>query len=285
MAPYESVGPDEARALVDAGTVRVLDVRNPDEWEALGTIPGATLVPVDLAASAAATLPRDGPPILVCCEHGIRSANAARLLATAGLPRVLNLAGGMSRWTGPRAFGARPVDPDIGPSSWLLANVDLLGMTGAARPRVLDVACGRGRHALLLAAAGLAVTAVDADPDAIAALTGMAARLGLPLETETRDLEAGAADLGDAVYDVVLVIRYLHRPLFTALRRALRPGGVLLYETYTEAQAARGHPTNPDFLLKAGELRALVTPLAVLREREGNFDGGAVAGVAARRDA
>jgi len=147
------------------------------------------------------------------------------------------------------------------------------------------VACGRGRHALLLAAAGFAVTAVDADPDAIAALTDTAARLGLPLAAERRDLEAGPADLGDALYDVILVIRYLHRPLFPALGRALGRGGVLLYETYTGAQAARGHPTNPDFLLKPGELRDLVAPLAIVREREGEFDGGMVAGVAARRDA
>jgi rhodanese-related sulfurtransferase len=282
---HETITHDEARALVASGEVRILDVRNPDEWSSLGTIPGAVLLPVDLAAAAAATLPRDGPPVLVYCEHGVRSAMAAGLLAAAGVPRVLDLAGGMSCWTGPREFGARPVDTVFGPSSWLLANVDLLRNPGSERPRALDLACGRGRHALLLAAAGFAVRALDRDTAAIAVLADTAARLGLPVEAGTHDLETAPVDLGEGIYDLILVVHYLHRPLFPALCRALRPGGILIYETYTEAQAARGRPTNPDFLLKHGELRSLVAPLAIVRERDGEFDGGMVAGVAARRDA
>jgi rhodanese-related sulfurtransferase len=284
-AAHEIVTQEDARALVAAGTVRVLDVRNPDEWSGLGTIPGATLLPVDLAAAAAATLPHDGPPILVCCEHGVRSAMAARMLAAAGVPRVLDLQGGMSQWTGPREFGPRPPDAAVGPSSWLLANVDLLRAAPSAPPRVLDLACGSGRHSLVLASAGFEVRAVDRDPVRIAALADRARRLGLPVQTETRDIEIDSLDLGEGWYDVVLVVHYLHRPLFPALRRALKPGGVLIYETFTEAQAARGRPTNPLFLLKPGELNGLVAPLAIVRQREGEFDGAMVAGVAARREA
>jgi len=284
-AAHETVTQEDAKALVARGPVRVLDVRNPDEWSALGTIPGAVLLPVDLVAAAAATLPHDGPPILVCCEHGVRSAMAARLLAAAGVPRVLDLQGGMSQWTGQREFGPRPPDATIGPSSWLLANVDLLRDAPSAPPRVLDLACGSGRHSLLLASAGFAVRAVDRDPARIAALADRAARLDLPIETETRDLEVAGVDLGEGWYDVILVVHYLHRPLFPALRRALKPGGVLIYETFTEAQAARGRPTNPLFLLKPGELNGLVAPLAIVRRREGEFDGAMVAGVAARREA
>ena len=77
-------------------------------------------------------------------------------------------------------------------------------------------------------------------------------------------------------------MRYLHRPLFPKLRAALRPSGVLVYETFTTEQASRGKPTNPDFLLRPGELAELVAPLRVLRQREGEFDGGMVAGVVAR---
>jgi len=282
---HQTITQEEAGALVAKSAVRVLDVRNPDEWSGLGTIPGAVLLPVDLVAAAAATLPQDGPPILVCCEHGVRSAMAARLLAAAGVPRVLDLQGGMSQWNGPREYGARPPDAAIGPASWLLANVDLLRAAPSAPPRVLDLACGSGRHALLLASAGFAVHAVDRDPARIAALADRAGRLGLPIETETRDLEAAGTDLGDAWYDVILVVHYLHRPLFPALRRALKRGGVLIYETYTEAQAARGRATNPLFLLKPGELDGLVAPLAIVRRREGEFDGAMVAGVAARRGA
>ena len=285
----ENVQVAAAAELVASGSVRVLDVRNPDEWAELGTIPGAILLPLDLLASAAATLLREGAPILVCCEHGIRSRTAARFLATAGFPRVLDMTGGMSCWTGPRQFGMHDIDPVVGPSSWLLLNADLLRPPPAVRPgaatrsrRALDVACGRGRHALLLAGAGLEVRALDRDAEALASLRRAAGRLGLRVEAEVVDLEAPGTDLGDGLYDIVLGIHYLHRPLFPALRRSLRTGGALIYETFTTAQAARGKPTNPDFLLQPGELRRLVAPLEIVREREGEFEGRCVASVAAR---
>jgi rhodanese-related sulfurtransferase len=276
-AAVRSVSPLEAEALVAGGAV-VLDVRTPEEFDALGHVPNARLLPSDLVACAPAVLPEDGRPIVVCCEHGIRSRHAAAFLVRAGVPGVVNMSGGMSRWTGPRAHGPGVID---GPSSWLLENADLLPRGS----RALDVACGRGRHALLLAGAGFRVDAVDRDAARIAGLAAVADRLALPIETRVVDLEMGEADLGDGVYDVVLVFHYLHRPLFPAILRALAPGGLLLYETFTTAQAARGKPTNPDYLLEPGELLARVAPLEILREREGEFEGRMVAGVAARKAA
>ncbi|MFI5006627.1 MAG: class I SAM-dependent methyltransferase [Solirubrobacterales bacterium] len=179
----------------------------------------------------------------------------------------------------PGAAAFQGIGPGEAPSSWLLENRDLLPPVA----RTLDVACGRGRHALLLAAAGFPVRAVDRDTGLIDALRGTAESLGLPLRAEVMDLETGAADLGFQAYDLVLVFNYLHRPLFPALARALAPGGLLLYETFTVEQARRGKPTNPDFLLLPGELRERVAPLLVLREREGEFDGRMVAGVVARK--
>jgi hypothetical protein len=78
-------------------------------------------------------------------------------------------------------------------------------------------------------------------------------------------------------------MRYLHRPLFPVLSRALRPAGLLLYETFTVDQARRGKPSHPEFLLRHGELPALVEPLQILRQREGDYDGGLVSAVAATR--
>lgn len=165
------------------------------------------------------------------------------------------------------------------PSSWLIANAALLPRSGLA----LDVACGEGRHALWLASRGLTTLALDRDAAKIAALAGAAGSLGLPLTAETRDLETGSAGLGSGKYDAIVVASYLHRPLFPALREALAPGGVLVYETFTTAQALRGHPRNPAFLLAPGELRTLVAPLEVLAEREGEFEGRDVASVVARK--
>jgi hypothetical protein len=97
------------------------------------------------------------------------------------------------------------------------------------------------------------------------------------------DLEAPGVDFGAAPFDVIVVTRYLHRPLIPHLVGALALGGILIYETFLVGQAERGHPTNPDFLLKPGELTALVRPLEVLRAREGDVDSALVASVVARR--
>lgn len=269
----------EALRLVEKNAVHILDVRTPEEFTALGHIPGAMLLPVDLIPSALATLPPDDKPVLVCCEHGIRSATAARFLSAAGRMNVLNLTGGMSCWTGEREHTPGNPFGKLGPSSWLVENADLLPRQGKA----LDLACGTGRHACLLAAIGLEVHAVDRDAARVETLRRVAKTSSWVLRAEVIDLEKGAVDLGEEVYDLVLGVHYLHRPLFAAILRSLRPGGLLLYETFTVEQAQRGKPTNPDFLLLPGELPELVSPLEVLRDREGEFDGRSVAAVAARK--
>jgi len=81
-----------------------------------------------------------------------------------------------------------------------------------------------------------------------------------------------------------VAVHYLHRPLFPHLLAALRPGGILVYETFTQAQARRGKPTNPAFLLEPGELRALTAGLTILAWREGEFGGRDVASIVCRRD-
>lgn len=167
------------------------------------------------------------------------------------------------------------------PAAWLVTNRALLPASG----RALDVACGRGRNALWLARQGFATTAVDRDPAAVAALDARARADGLPLTAMTLDLEAAGVSLGTAAYDVVVVVHYLHRPLFPALLATIRPGGVLVYETFTRAQAARGRPTNPAFLLEPGELRRWVDGFEIRAAREGDFDGRMVSSVVAMRQA
>ena len=277
MNQFRTITHDEARTLLANPVTIPLDVRTSGEYHELGHIPGAWLIPVDLVASAPAVLPTDGRPVLVYCEHGVRSVAASRLLAEAGVEGVLNLAGGLAAWTGPREFGAGVLR---GPSAWLVANADLLPQGG----RVLDVACGRGRHALLLASAGFGVRAIDRNPDAVAFVRTVAERLNLTLECEVVDLETDPTpDLPESTYDAVCVFNYLHRPLMPSIRGALKPGGRLFYETFTTQQAERGHPRNPAFLLEAGELQTLVAPLTVIRSHEGEVDGRLIASVVAER--
>lgn len=99
------------------------------------------------------------------------------------------------------------------------------------------------------------------------------------------DLEVPGAQVGRAQFDVIVVVHYLHRELFPALVDGLSSGGLLVYETFTRAQAALGRPSNPRFLLEPGELLELVRPLEVLSLREGFHDGRHVASVVARRSA
>ncbi len=165
------------------------------------------------------------------------------------------------------------------PSAWLVDNADLLPRGG----RVLDVAAGYGRHALWLAAAGFFVDAIDRDEAALASIDRVARAAGWHLVTRAQDLE-GASSVSFDTYDAVLVFNYLHRPLMPAIREAVKPGGVLFYETFLIGQAERGHPRNPAFLLQPGELAELVSPLTVLGSREGEVDGNLVASVVARRE-
>jgi tellurite methyltransferase len=165
------------------------------------------------------------------------------------------------------------------PTRWLVDHAYLLPAHGDA----LDVASGRGRNAVWLAQRGLTTDALDRDAAAVQWIRDEATRLGLPLRASVADLEQRDFRLDAHRHDVIVVVHYLHRALFPALRHALRPGGVLVYETFTREQALRGKPTNPAFLLEPGELRELVRPLEVVVEREGEFEGKMLASVIARR--
>jgi tellurite methyltransferase len=167
----------------------------------------------------------------------------------------------------------------MAPARWLVDHAHVLPTTGDA----LDVASGSGRNAYWLASRGLRTLAIDRSAAAITEIRETARGRGLPLRADIVDLETNDAPLPAAAYDVIVVVHYLHRALFPALKAALKPGGLLVYETFTRAQAARGKPTNPAFLLEPGELGRLVAPLEVLFEREGEFEGKMLASVIAAR--
>jgi SAM-dependent methyltransferase len=151
------------------------------------------------------------------------------------------------------------------PSPWIVRFSPLV----AAGSRVLDVACGRGRHARFFAARGCQVVAVDRDAAAIAALDGV--EWVTPV---VADLESGTWPFGSERFDAVVVTNYLHRDLFAPLLRAVGHDGVLLYETFAAGNEAYGKPSNPDFLLAQGELLTVVAgALSVIA-----FEQGTVAG-------
>jgi SAM-dependent methyltransferase len=134
---------------------------------------------------------------------------------------------------------------DLSPSPWIVRFAPLI----AAGARVLDLAAGSGRHARFLAGRGANVVAVDRDAALLSTIDGIAG-----IETRVLDLETGAWPLRGERFDAIVVVNYLHRPLFPHLRGALAPDGVLLYETFAMGNEAYGRPVNPDFLLCRDEL-------------------------------
>lgn len=118
---------------------------------------------------------------------------------------------------------------------------------------VLDLACGSGRHARYMAALGHSVVAVDHDATALQAAAGD----GIVTSQIDLEEEGAAWPFGPARFAGIVVTNYLHRPLIAAMLGSLAPNGVLIYETFADGNAAFGRPSNPAFLLNAGELLEL----------------------------
>ena len=140
------------------------------------------------------------------------------------------------------------------PSAWVLAWAPRI-----AHGRVLDVACGAGRHTRLFLERGLEVVAVDRLPQEIPG-----ARFVLA------DLEDGSPwPFAGERFQGIVVTNYWWRPLFPALAQSLAPGGILIYETFMTGHERYGKPSNPHFLLRPGELLDAFRSLEVIAFEEG----------------
>lgn len=150
-------------------------------------------------------------------------------------------------------------------SAWITRFAHLV----PAGAHVLDVAAGQGRHARYFASRGARVLAVDRDPRLLAALDGVAG-----VEVRALDLEAGRWPLAGETFDAIVVANYLYRPLFDHLLGALHADGTLLYETFAIGNGRYGRPSNPEFLLRIGELHDVVRDrLTVVAFEQGQVDG------------
>jgi len=151
----------------------------------------------------------------------------------------------------------------VRPSTWFFWHAHLI------RPgfRVLDFACGAGRHSLAAARAGARVTAIDRDVEKLAAGRSRALEGGLSIDWRELDLEGSWPELG--TFDAVLVFNYLDRASMPRILQLVAPGGLLMMETFLEEQRGAGWgPTSDKHLLRAGELARLVSPLRVVHGRE-----------------
>ena len=135
--------------------------------------------------------------------------------------------------------------------------------------RVLDVACGSGRHVRWFAARGALVTAIDRDAPALAALRSLP-----DVELIEADIEEQPWPLAGRRFDAVVVTNYLWRALLPTIVASVAEGGVLIYETFARGNETIGRPANPDFLLAPGELLRAASGLRVIGYEDGFIAAG-----------
>ena len=135
-----------------------------------------------------------------------------------------------------------------------------------AQGKALDLACGLGANALLLAQQGLQVSAWDVSDVALQQLQQAAVTQQLSIDTELRDVVAAPPQAGQ--FDVIVVSHFLERSLFPSLKAALNPQGLLFYQTFIRDKCHEDGPGNPDYLLARNELLSLCVGLRVLAYRE-----------------
>ncbi len=160
---------------------------------------------------------------------------------------------------------------------------------------VLDLACGSGRNGLYLVEQGIDVVFADVKQSAleqVKEVLSTAENKDKILATSLWQVDFEQVDslpLEDKSFSAIMVFRYLHRPLFEQIKKAVISGGMVIYETFTVDQAQFGRPKNPDFLLEYGELAELFSDWQILYSFEGIVDANnesgkqAIAQVVARK--
>ncbi|PCH96491.1 MAG: SAM-dependent methyltransferase [Gammaproteobacteria bacterium] len=154
---------------------------------------------------------------------------------------------------------------------------------------VLDLACGGGRNGLFLLENNIPVTFADVKTAALEQVKQSVSSLSASKQELATywqvDFEQGNFELSsdekmtleqvknkalaEHSFAAIVVFRYLHRALFEQIKAVIKPGGMIVYETFTEQQAQFGHPKNSDFLLKTGELSQLFADWKILHNFEG----------------
>lgn len=278
----EPIDPQTAQAR--AGTFAVLDARDPEAF-ARGHLAGSGHIPHAEVTARRSELPARDAAILVVAQDAAAAAAAAATIEALGYSTVAwldaplgALAGGLAdRAPAARLWRPAPFLEEVLP---LIPRpqgaVSAPGALAASPARALDLACGAGRDAVFLALNGFQVEGWDHAPEALERARELAQRNGVTVRTEVRDLERPTLEPPARPFDLIVCFRFLHRPLFPWMERALAPGGWLVYETFRVGQERFGRPIRAHFLLARDELARAFPTLETIRYEEREPEGGPV---------
>ena len=166
------------------------------------------------------------------------------------------------------------------PSPWIARFQHLI----RKEAQVLDVAAGGGRHGRMFLERGACVTFIDRDTSGLCDLLATPAATVIEADLESKISPFGEdGPLAKQIFDAIIVVNYLHRPLLNVLIESLTPGGLLIYETFACGNEIFARPRNPNHLLKSGELlTAVAGKMQVVAYEHGQIEAGDIPGVKQR---
>ena len=264
VAPHAFATIAGARAALPEA--RLLDARDEAAF-ARGHPDGSGRISLEELAPRRAELPSRETPVLVVHDSPSRAREAAEALAALGYARV----GWLDRPLGEEPLGHGSHAPAArlwSPSPFIEREARRERERRQGAGHALDLACGSGRAAVFLALEGWNAEGWDVDASALDRARALAARHDADARFVQVDLEGAPPPEPVTPFDLIVVVRYLHRPLFPWLERALAPGGVLLCETFREGQERFGPPRRARHLLRSGELPAAFPSLVVEHHEE-----------------
>ena len=239
---------------------RIVDVRDSSAF-VRGHLNGAVNIPLAELPGRVHELPPKQTPLEICGESTEQIQQAIDRLSLSGRKAIVS-AGTPETWPEPLGQGESR-SRLWQPATWLTEAMDTLNPPiGEA----MDLACGSGRNAIWLALQGWRVTGFDLLDDALDRARSLARHHHVHPEFRCADLQAEDFRLQKERADLVIVFYYLHRPLLEQIRSAVRPGGAVIYETFTTAESPRIR--RPGRLFKPGELRQFFSDWDLLAYRE-----------------